>query len=63
VELVVSDDGRGFDVHGARGEPGIGLFMMQERASLAGGSFSIESGPASGTIVRVVLPLRIGEVT
>ena len=62
VELVVSDDGRGFDVKAARGEPGIGLFMMQERASLAGGTFSIESGSASGTIVRVLLPLRTGEV-
>ena len=63
VELVISDDGRGFDVKAARGEPGIGLFMMQERASLAGGTFSIESGPASGTMVRVLLPLRTGEVT
>jgi len=63
VQLVVSDDGRGFDVEAARGGPGIGLFMMQERASLAGGTFSIESGPASGTIVQVLLPLKPEEVT
>ena len=63
LQLVVSDDGRGFDVQAARGEPGIGLFMMQERASLAGGTFSIESGPASGTMVQVLLPLRMGEAT
>jgi signal transduction histidine kinase len=63
VRLIVSDDGRGFDVQLARAEPGIGLFMMQERASLAGGTFSIESGPATGTIVQVFLPLKTGQVS
>jgi signal transduction histidine kinase len=63
VRLIVSDDGRGFDVQLARAEPGIGLFMMQERASLAGGTFSIESGPATGTIVQVLLPLKTGQVS
>lgn len=63
VRLIVSDDGKGFDVRAARTEPGIGLFMMQERASLAGGTFSIESGPTTGTIVQVDLPLKTGEVS
>lgn len=61
VRLVISDDGRGFDVAAARSEPGIGLFMMQERAALAGGTFSIESGPAMGTTVQVFLPLNGGQ--
>lgn len=56
VHLMISDDGRGFDPEAARGGSGIGLFMMRERASLAGGIFSIESGTASGTAVRVSLP-------
>lgn len=63
VRLVVSDDGRGFDVQAGKGEPGIGLFMMQERASLAGGTFSIESGPTTGTTVQVFLPLKTGWVS
>ena len=63
VKLVVSDDGRGFDVQAANTGTGIGLFMMQERASLAGGMFSIESGPATGTTVQVVLPLKTGQVS
>jgi signal transduction histidine kinase len=60
VRLVVSDDGRGFDVEAARSGPGLGLFMMQERASLAGATFSIDSGPATGTTVEVMLPLMTG---
>lgn len=59
VRLVISDDGRGFDVEAARSGPGLGLFMMQERASLAGATFAIDSGPATGTTVQVVLPLRM----
>ncbi len=58
VQLIVSDDGRGFDVQAARSEPGIGLFMMQERALIAGAAFSLASGADSGTIVRVVLPVK-----
>lgn len=60
VRLVVSDDGRGFDVDATRSGQGLGLFMMQERASLAGATFSIESGPVTGTTVQVMLPLRTG---
>ena len=60
VRLVVTDDGRGFDVAAARSGPGLGLFMMQERASLAGATFSIDSGSATGTTVQVMLPLKTG---
>ncbi|MFL5562725.1 MAG: ATP-binding protein [Gemmatimonadaceae bacterium] len=60
VRLAISDDGRGFVVEAARSGPGLGLFMMQERASLAGATFAIDSGPATGTLVEVVLPLRTG---
>ncbi len=62
VRLVVSDDGRGFDLAAAMAEPGIGIFMMRERASLTGGTFSIESQAATGTTIRVVLPLKPGLV-
>jgi signal transduction histidine kinase len=60
VRVVVTDDGRGFDVAAARSGPGLGLFMMQERASLAGATFSIDSGSATGTTVQVMLPLKTG---
>ena len=60
IEFTVGDDGRGFDIDAARAEPGIGLFMMQERASLAGGRFSIKSGATTGTTITVFLPLKQG---
>jgi signal transduction histidine kinase len=62
IRLAVSDDGLGFDVAAAMTGAGIGLFMMRERASLAGATFSIESSTSAGTTVQVVLPLRPGVV-
>ncbi len=56
VELVVRDDGSGFDVQSARASAiagaSQGLLTMEERASLAGGSLSIESAQGRGTTVR-----------
>jgi len=59
LELVVRDDGSGFDVaaaraRAARGES-LGLLGLQERVELAGGHASIESSPA-GTEVRAQFP-------
>ena len=59
TQLSIRDDGRGFEVKTAEGQPGIGLFMMQERASLAGATFGIESSISMGTTVSVTLPARL----
>lgn len=61
LQLIVRDDGRGFDVAAARrraldGESH-GLINMQERATLAGGDLEIASSPGGGTSIRVRLPL------
>jgi two-component system, NarL family, sensor histidine kinase UhpB len=61
VQLVVRDDGQGFDVpaaraRAARGESQ-GLLSMQERVALAGGELEIESAPGLGTSIRARLPL------
>lgn len=56
--LEVIDDGRGFDVADAeRRRPGMGLFTMRERVTLAGGRFDIHSVPGSGTRIRAAVPV------
>jgi signal transduction histidine kinase len=62
VRLCVWDDGCGFDQatahQGGGGQPPhFGLISMQERVEALGGSFQIESAPASGTTVRAVFAL------
>jgi signal transduction histidine kinase len=56
VDVVVADDGRGFDPANAN-SGGFGLTGMRERVELAGGELDIDSGP-SGTTVKARLPAR-----
>ena len=60
IELVISDDGRGFDVHHVRAHAAgssLGLPGMEERAALVDGRFMIESAPGQGTRVSAYFPL------
>jgi signal transduction histidine kinase len=58
ARLTVDDDGRGFapPPPGTRA-PGLGLFVMHERAALLDGRVRVESAPGSGTRVVAELPL------
>jgi signal transduction histidine kinase len=53
--LEIKDDGVGFDSQGS--SEGFGVAGMKERASLAGGTLSVDSGE-QGTVVRACLPVR-----
>jgi signal transduction histidine kinase len=54
TELVVRDDGCGFDAAGPRG--GYGLAGMRSRLEQVGGSLVVDSAPAAGTTVLAVVP-------
>lgn len=55
VELVVADDGRGFEPRPER--PGhIGTTLLADLAAEAGGELTIDSQPGRGTTVRLALP-------
>lgn len=58
VEVVVEDDGKGFDtLEPGRSEfPRFGLAMMRERAETVRGRLEIHSAPGDGTRVLVSLP-------
>lgn len=57
VELVVEDDGKGFDTDGSAGGR-FGLIGMNERAKLLGGTLEVSSCPDEGTTITVTVPLR-----
>jgi signal transduction histidine kinase len=52
-ELVVADDGRGFDPDRAVREQSYGLVGMRERAEVIGANLRVESRLGEGTTVRV----------
>jgi len=56
VDLLISDDGIGFDPEVARNSQGIGLVSMRERLRSVSGEFSIWSRPSLGTQVRGTVP-------
>jgi PAS domain S-box-containing protein len=63
LQLVVRDDGSGFDVaaalaQGAAGQR-VGLASMRERVGLLGGRLDIESAPGAGTEIRAWLPVEV----
>jgi len=65
VQLIVEDNGKGFDlaqVMDSRPHEGnLGLYCMRERASLIGGTLTIESTPGRGTAVFVRIPVEGGK--
>jgi signal transduction histidine kinase len=56
LQLVVKDEGAGFDVQEARQKGGLGLISMHERINLINGKFNIESAPGIGTRITAIVP-------
>ena len=60
IELMLHDNGRGFDPERVVPEytgQGLGLTSMKERIELSGGLFVIESTEGKGTIIRASWPI------
>jgi two-component system sensor histidine kinase UhpB len=61
AQLVVRDDGKGFDVRAARRRAAVGaslgLVSMEERVTLVGGRLEIESERGRGTTIRARIPV------
>lgn len=55
LELLVSDDGIGFDPSRANGS-GFGLVSMRERVAALGGELRVVSAPGRGTALQVFVP-------
>jgi signal transduction histidine kinase len=61
IELVIQDNGQGFDLSRAKAPEsthhGLGLESMRERTELSGGSLVIESTQGKGTMIRASWPI------
>ena len=57
LEMVVQDDGQGFEAQALPPKPGKrqGLGNMRRRAADMGGSLAVESAPGKGTTVRLIV--------
>jgi PAS domain S-box-containing protein len=61
IELVIRDNGQGFDLSRTKAPEGathgLGLESMRERTELSGGSLVIESTQGKGTMIRASWPI------
>lgn len=56
LQIVIRDDGQGFDLEELVRQNGLGVHNMRERARLHGGRLSIESAPGQGTTITLTVP-------
>ncbi|MEN8232914.1 MAG: histidine kinase, partial [Thermodesulfobacteriota bacterium] len=59
VEIVVQDDGIGFEADAITDKGGMGLISIQERAENLGGTFSFDSSQGRGVLLMVTVPRNI----
>jgi signal transduction histidine kinase len=57
MNIMVEDNGVGFDISETKPSAGMGLYSIQKRVESAGGSVTIESVPKNGTTVIIDLPI------
>jgi len=58
LQLTVEDNGKGLDLTRTKRGRSLGLVGMRERASQAGGNWTIQNVRSGGTLVAVSLPLH-----
>jgi signal transduction histidine kinase len=62
ITMTIHDDGVGFDARTARSSDGrglgMGLFGMEERVELVGGTLTVDGARQPGTLVTAFIPLE-----
>jgi len=63
IHLIISDDGKGFEMNTAKQGRGLGLASMEERVRLVKGTLAIDSKPMAGTSIRARVPVASEQVS
>ena len=57
IQLIIKDDGLGFNTNQKRTNPAFGLMGIRERTDVLKGNFTIHSSPGNGTEIKITIPL------
>jgi signal transduction histidine kinase len=57
LQVIIEDDGRGFDVEAVAAQRRLGLPGIAERLVVLGGTLSIDSSPGAGTTLYIRIPV------
>lgn len=58
LEMIIKDNGEGFDVASIDNSKSFGLTIMKERADVINGKLEISSSKQVGTLIKLVLPME-----
>ena len=58
IELILKDDGNGFDVSKSHAYKGMGLKNVKSRIDFHKGKLTIKSKPNSGAVYEIIIPLK-----
>lgn len=58
IQLIIEDNGKGFDFGQHFKSPGNGIYNMRERVNVIGGSIEIKSRSGKGTIINIKIPIQ-----
>ncbi len=58
INIIIEDNGRGFDPEVLDDKPGIGLKNLQKKIEQLGGDFTIDSVPGNGTTIIINIPIH-----
>ncbi len=58
-QVIIQDNGRGFNLTEALDQNGLGLRNIQQRAKLHGGEVGIETAPTEGTRLTISIPVSL----
>lgn len=56
INLMIEDDGVGFEVASSKNKSGVGLLSIKNRVKSLGGTLTIDSSEGSGTTISVEIP-------
>jgi two-component system sensor histidine kinase UhpB len=66
LRIIVEDDGKGFNTQDLSSKAfrssKLGLSVIEERLTLLGGAFAVESGPSQGTALFMTVPMGTKEL-
>jgi PAS domain S-box-containing protein len=57
IDLMIADNGRGFDLTTAHARGGLGLLSIEERVHLLNGSFAVDTRVGSGSRLTISIPI------
>ncbi len=57
VKLTMEDNGKGYDIEGPNKQSNLGMNLIKERTEMLGGTFMLDSDPATGTRLSLAIPV------